>query len=467
MIGGGYLRRLQLPRFFSVRASHLRAVSSWTATATIISITIVSQLLIFAEYRNDRSVFQRNIYELGASIERLSLATELSVENELWESCRERGKATEACDEAVLAADALLDAIVHLQSTSGLTHAAADFGAVQRAVAAFQQNLSSIEIDASGVGRAEDRDQRAFSANTEEVRGALGTLETSVANQAHAATLSSQSNYLWQQAILLLLSLAAVTLIVWRVQDRRRLQAIEVSAKSLEASNVRLLDANEALKQFASLVSHDLKSPARHMRMFAHLIQENPNDPETVKDCANNIADASERMTALIDSLLEFSKTGYKQPQLQTVNAEKLVRGVVAELLPEGEGARGRINIEPLPIIIADPELLHRCFSNLIENALKYHHPGEPAQVTIRGHSCSDVDRFIIEDRGIGIDPDYADAIFEPRRRLHGENSIYPGMGLGLSMVKAIATAHRGHVWLDTSYTDGARFVLELPRRKP
>ena len=68
-----------------------------------------------------------------------------------------------------------------------------------------------------------------------------------------------------------------------------------------------------------------------------------------------------------------------------------------------------------------------------------------------------------VEDNGIGIDPKYADSIFTAFRRLHKDDSVYDGFGVGLALCKQIVESHQGKIWLDTNFSAGARFVIRLP----
>jgi light-regulated signal transduction histidine kinase (bacteriophytochrome) len=100
-------------------------------------------------------------------------------------------------------------------------------------------------------------------------------------------------------------------------------------------------------------------------------------------------------------------------------------------------------------------------FQNLLSNTLKFHGT-EPPRAVITVSRDGDFWLFSFTDNGIGIEPDYADRIFVIFQRLH-ERTAYPGTGIGLSMTRKIIEYFGGRIWLDTTYTDGARFLFTLP----
>ena len=121
--------------------------------------------------------------------------------------------------------------------------------------------------------------------------------------------------------------------------------------------------------------------------------------------------------------------------------------------------------IGPLPKVQGDPELLRRLVQNLVGNAIKYRHPDRGPIVRVNGRAVGQQVELAVEDNGIGIDPRFATRIFEVFQRLHHDESTYGGTGIGLALAKRIAESHNGSIHLDTSFTEGARFVVTLPKR--
>lgn len=250
------------------------------------------------------------------------------------------------------------------------------------------------------------------------------------------------------------------------LMEQKREDAIKLTAKNfeLEKANTQLETANEALKQFAGIASHDLKAPARQMSMFADLILEDQYDPELVKDYAGQIKNASEHMRNMVESLLVFTKTAYKIPERTEIDMTAIVEHAIY-VTTYGFKTEPDIQIDTLPDCRADELLMERIWENLIGNALKYQVPGNSPKIRISGkhNEIENSYDYFIEDNGIGIEPTYADMIFNPLKRLHGEKSGFEGQGIGLALVKSVIEAHNGTVWLDKAFKGGSRFCFRIP----
>jgi light-regulated signal transduction histidine kinase (bacteriophytochrome) len=111
--------------------------------------------------------------------------------------------------------------------------------------------------------------------------------------------------------------------------------------------------------------------------------------------------------------------------------------------------------------VLAELPLLTAVFQNLLSNALKFS-GGKPPRIVITCTRDEPFWLFSFADNGIGIEPEYAERIFVIFQRLH-ERTAYPGTGIGLAMTRKIIEYFGGRIWLDTSYTEGARFLFSLP----
>jgi signal transduction histidine kinase len=115
----------------------------------------------------------------------------------------------------------------------------------------------------------------------------------------------------------------------------------------------------------------------------------------------------------------------------------------------------------PLPAVNADPVLLELVLQNLVSNALRYHRPGEAPMIEISGGNSEDSWQFAVKDNGQGVPPEHQDRIFEPLKRLHG-NDI-PGSGLGLALCRTIVARHGGRIWVESRGDEyGATFRFSL-----
>lgn len=233
-----------------------------------------------------------------------------------------------------------------------------------------------------------------------------------------------------------------------------------------QEQEARLHQSNEALRQFSAIVSHDLQAPLRHINMFSDMLKSRvgEGDPQAAGYAASIMASV-ERMQRLIRSLIAYTQVAYASVKHDDVDLSRVVADAQALLAADIEAAGAEIRVAGLPTVVGDAELLVRLFQNLIGNAVKYR--GEdPLVVTIRARPAGRFWELAVEDNGIGIDGAYADRIFEIFRRLHRDESRYPGLGLGLALCRRIVESHGGEIWLDKQWSGGARFILTLPRRR-
>jgi signal transduction histidine kinase len=106
--------------------------------------------------------------------------------------------------------------------------------------------------------------------------------------------------------------------------------------------------------------------------------------------------------------------------------------------------------------------LLQQIFVNLLDNALAYHRPNVPPQISVTGSAEGGRVTVRVADNGIGIPPEYQNKIFNVFQRLHSEEE-YPGTGIGLAIVKKAAELQGGRVWVESTVGEGSTFSVQLP----
>ena len=245
-------------------------------------------------------------------------------------------------------------------------------------------------------------------------------------------------------------------------QKQQHLSVVNTMNDKLGSSNHELSTANSSLMQFSGIVSHDLRSPLRHISMFNDLIMEDYDDRDSVEEHVQRIRKASSRMEDMIASLLDFTRAGFSEPELQRIDLNNLVSRVLEDLQPGIESSHAQIKLQLQGSVMADPVLLERVLHNLIGNSLKYTKPNQAPQIIISSDRKGDRTHVAISDKGIGIEPRFAERIFKPFERLHTSQSDFEGSGIGLSLVKAVVESHDGHVGVDTSYSEGTRISFDL-----
>jgi len=172
------------------------------------------------------------------------------------------------------------------------------------------------------------------------------------------------------------------------------------------------------------------------------------------------------RMQSLLDGLLLYSRVQTQDRPFEQVDLTAVLHAVLSDLEAQIERVNGRVTTQPLPIIEADATQMRQLFQNLISNALKFHRPGAPPEVDVRGERVEVNGRDILEirvsDNGIGFEPQDSERIFGVFHRLHGRGE-YEGSGLGLAICRKIVLRHFGHLTAQGAPNNGAVFVVQLP----
>ena len=235
-----------------------------------------------------------------------------------------------------------------------------------------------------------------------------------------------------------------------RVQERTR--ELEVTNKELEA--------------FSYSVSHDLRTPLRHIQGFLGLLEQecNPGRDDSARSYFDNIRIASARMGQLIDGLLGLSKVSRQEMHRSWLDLNAVVGKVVEGLGPETEGRSIQWRLAPLPTVRGDEVLLRAAFQNLLGNAVKFtgHQPEAVIEVGTQEEGGSEWTIFV-KDNGAGFDPVYVHRLFGAFQRLHREDE-FEGTGVGLANVQRIVHRHGGRVLAEGSPGLGATFYITLPK---
>lgn len=239
--------------------------------------------------------------------------------------------------------------------------------------------------------------------------------------------------------------------------------------ESVQRRTLALQEANRELEAFSYSVSHDLRTPLRHVVGFGELLRKESGDALGSKGTRylNVITDAATRMNNLIDSLLEFSRMGRAQMQATSVNLEEVIRTAWANLEPDRQGREVIFEVGSLPRTIeGDPALLDLVFQNLLSNALKYTSKRPVAHVTVTSEVQENAVTIHVQDNGVGFDPKYAERLFGVFQRLHRAEE-FDGTGIGLANVRRIVTRHGGSVQAQSVLGEGAVFTVILPLHAP
>ena len=230
----------------------------------------------------------------------------------------------------------------------------------------------------------------------------------------------------------------------------------------------RLREADDLKNTFISVISHELKTPVALIKGYAGTLRREDArwDQKTVRDSAAIIEEEADRLTKLIDNLLDASRlqAGALKLNISDVALDQLAKHLVEKF--SVEAAQHPITLSfpaDCPTVPADAARLEQVLSNLINNAIKYSPTG--TAITLAGQVTPREVIITVTDRGIGIPLEEQSRIFERFYRVDDAlTRRTQGSGLGLYLAKAVIEAHRGRIWVKSAPGQGSTFAFALPR---
>ncbi len=243
------------------------------------------------------------------------------------------------------------------------------------------------------------------------------------------------------------------------ISERKRVEeAIRHYTRQLERSN-------QELEQFAFVASHDLREPLRKIEAFGQQLNERvgPLLGETERDYLERMMNAARRMSSMIEDLLALAGVTTGAKPYVDVNLSQVIKTVLDDLEIQMRQTGGKVILDQLPTVEADPLQMHQLFQNMINNALKFSRPGVPplVHITCKYLPGNEVE-INISDNGIGFEKESLERIFQPFQRLHPKNE-YQGSGIGLTICQKILERHGGVITASSTPGQGATFRIILP----
>ncbi len=229
----------------------------------------------------------------------------------------------------------------------------------------------------------------------------------------------------------------------------------------------KIREADELKSTFVSVVSHELKTPVALIKGYAETLRRDDAnwDPAIIRDGLEVIVDEADRLTDLIESLLEASRlqAGALKLQLSEVALDQLARVLIEQFKTQTTIHTLVADFpDDFPCLRGDEERLRQVLSNLISNAIKYSPKG--GEIRVSGKRLGDHVRLRVSDHGPGIAPDDLPHIFDRFYRGDGElTRRVKGTGLGLFLTRAIVEAHGGTITVDSVLDQGTTFTVTLP----
>ncbi len=247
---------------------------------------------------------------------------------------------------------------------------------------------------------------------------------------------------------------------------QRTLRDLETARAKSDQHAANLERVVEELEQFVYIATHDLQEPVRSLVAYSTLLREDVGD-HLSDDAATDlkyIQTAATRMQALITDLLNYSRAGTTATRSESVSLDTCVDNSLEALRSQLTETGASVERQPLPTVSGDPTLLTQVYQNLISSALKYSRAADPV-VELTAQVQDGEWTLGVRDNGIGLEPQYAEQIFEPFKRLHGVGE-YSGTGIGLAICRKNISRLGGRIWVDSKPDQGAHFKFTFPHSR-
>jgi PAS domain S-box-containing protein len=248
-----------------------------------------------------------------------------------------------------------------------------------------------------------------------------------------------------------------------KVQQRLAAYATEMEAKVTERT-ATLQDTISELEAFSYSLSHDMRAPLRAIQSFTEIVIEDYGDkiPDGLEHL-RNVVSAARRMDRLIRDVLNFARTSRADLAVAPVNVGLLLREIINER-PEFRPPAATITVnEPIPPVLGHDASLTQCFTNLLDNAVKFVAPGTQPRIRIYTRDVGANVQICVADNGIGIDAEAKSKLFGIFERAPAAKS-YQGTGVGLAIVKKAATRMGGSTGVESTLGLGSIFWIELKK---
>ena len=247
-----------------------------------------------------------------------------------------------------------------------------------------------------------------------------------------------------------------------RLREELARQAGELERRVAERGAAARAAAAE-LETVLYSVSHDLRAPLRQLLGFSRLLldESGPELDPSARHYAERIHEAADRMTTLVDDLINLSRIGRQDLFRREVQLTPLVEDVVGQFRAEKDGRPIDWQIEELPTVDADPALIKIAVTNLLANSVKFTRTRDKATIRIRPVESDGQVGLAVEDNGVGFKMAYAGKLFGMFQRLHRPDE-FEGNGAGLAVVERIVHKHGGRVWAEGEPDSGATFYMTL-----
>ena len=246
-------------------------------------------------------------------------------------------------------------------------------------------------------------------------------------------------------------------------------QEIDKLRAQLARSESRARKANADLRDFAAMVSHDLREPLRTVGTYCEILSvrhpashpgDNPDDGDDSALLLRYILDAVDRAQLLLTGMVEYADAEPEKRVAVPVDMEALFHEAARRVEPVAGREPAGITHDPLPMVLGDFETLVKLLRHLLDNAVKFN-PNPGARVHVSAARQDQDWLFSVKDNGPGIEPAHQERVFGLFKRLHGRD--FRGSGLGLSFARRALEWLGGRIWVESKPGEGSTFYVTLP----
>ncbi|GGR19307.1 hypothetical protein GCM10008957_34770 [Deinococcus ruber] len=252
------------------------------------------------------------------------------------------------------------------------------------------------------------------------------------------------------------------------LQRATQTQLLRAQRDALAARTQELSIATEELEVFSYSVSHDLRTPVRHMLGFLQLARKALDGQLDARSARylDVVGQAGQQMNALIDALLDVSRTARQPLNMTAVDLNRVLQHIQHTLTPDLLTRNIQWHVAALPVVQGDQTALTQVMTQFIENALKFTRTRDPAVIRVYAADQGDTWGVFVQDNGVGFDPRYRERLFNLFQRLHSAQEV-TGTGVGLASVRRLILKHGGQVFAEGHVEQGATFGFSLPKGTP
>ncbi len=247
----------------------------------------------------------------------------------------------------------------------------------------------------------------------------------------------------------------------------KRKDEIGVLARNFDIMAEDLKKLEQMRRNFISDVSHEIQSPLTSIRGFSRALKEKDLPSAERLEFLQIIESESERLSRLSGHLLQLASLESDQHPFEpkSFSVDEQIRAIILKLQPEWSKKDIQFTLDlPKTYIVADKDLLHQVWQNIIYNSIKYNKDG--GTIGIRLTKKARIIIVEVEDTGIGIAEEHLRNIFERFYKSEQSRSKKNGSGVGLAIVKKILELHHGNIYVRSKLGEGTKFIITLPLRK-